>query len=125
MGKLIYSFFVSLDGYIADEKGNFAWAEPDKIVFSRTLTTVATTRTTIEREFDLAYVRDLKERSERDIALGGPTLAAEAIRAGLVTDRNHRLFTHGHDKEVSESRSGCIQQNEEFRVHRHRTERTR
>jgi dihydrofolate reductase len=29
MAKLIYSMLMSLDGYIADEDGNFDWAEPD------------------------------------------------------------------------------------------------
>jgi dihydrofolate reductase len=28
MGKLIYSAIMSLDGYVADEDGNFGWAEP-------------------------------------------------------------------------------------------------
>jgi dihydrofolate reductase len=32
MGKLIYSSIASLDGYIADEDGNFDWAEPDEDV---------------------------------------------------------------------------------------------
>lgn len=29
MGKLIYSMLMSLDGYTADETGNFDWAAPD------------------------------------------------------------------------------------------------
>src|SRR5215472_15624777 len=29
MARLIYSAIMSLDGYIADENGNFDWAEPD------------------------------------------------------------------------------------------------
>jgi dihydrofolate reductase len=29
MAKLIYSVIASLDGYTADEDGNFGWAEPD------------------------------------------------------------------------------------------------
>src|SRR6476660_7528594 len=29
MAKLIYSAITSLDGYIADENGNFDWAQPD------------------------------------------------------------------------------------------------
>jgi dihydrofolate reductase len=29
MAKLIYAAIMSLDGYIADENGNFDWAEPD------------------------------------------------------------------------------------------------
>ena len=32
MGKLIYSAIASLDGYVADEDGNFDWAEPDEEV---------------------------------------------------------------------------------------------
>jgi dihydrofolate reductase len=32
MGKLIYSAMTSLDGYVADEDGNFDWAEPDEEV---------------------------------------------------------------------------------------------
>jgi dihydrofolate reductase len=32
MAKLIYSAIMSLDGYIADEDGNFDWAEPDEEV---------------------------------------------------------------------------------------------
>jgi dihydrofolate reductase len=34
MAKLIYSALVSLDGYNADEDGNFDWAEPDEEVHS-------------------------------------------------------------------------------------------
>ena len=32
MAKLIYSAIASLDGYVEDEQGNFAWAEPDEEV---------------------------------------------------------------------------------------------
>jgi dihydrofolate reductase len=32
MAKLIYSALTSLDGYVADEDGNFDWAEPDEEV---------------------------------------------------------------------------------------------
>ena len=32
MAKLIYSVITSLDGYVADEDGNFDWAEPDEEV---------------------------------------------------------------------------------------------
>lgn len=32
MAKLIYSVLASLDGYIADESGNFDWAAPDEEV---------------------------------------------------------------------------------------------
>jgi len=140
MAKLIYSTITSLDGYVADEDGNFDWAEPDeevhtfvndlerpvgtylygrrmyevmvywetadtlpdqpaftqdfariwlsadKIVYSKTLETVSSARTRIEREFDPEAVRKLKESSERDMTVGGPDLAAQAIKAGLVDE---------------------------------------
>jgi dihydrofolate reductase len=144
MAKLIYSVIASLDGYVADEDGNFDWAKPDeqvhafvndlerpigtylygrrmyevmvgwetaptstdqpavmrdfarvwqaaeKIVYSKTLPTVSSTRTRIERVFDAAAVRQTKATAERDISVGGPELAAQAIRAGLV-DEYHLL----------------------------------
>src|ERR1700687_5945662 len=34
MARLIYSAITSLDGYVADENGNFDWAEPDEEVHS-------------------------------------------------------------------------------------------
>lgn len=34
MGRLIYSAIMSLDGYTADEDGNFDWAAPDEEVFA-------------------------------------------------------------------------------------------
>jgi dihydrofolate reductase len=32
MARLIYLAITSLDGYVADEEGNFEWAEPDEEV---------------------------------------------------------------------------------------------
>src|SRR5688500_5204837 len=32
MAKLIYSAIASLDGYVADQEGNFDWAQPDEQV---------------------------------------------------------------------------------------------
>lgn len=144
MAKLIYAALASVDGYIADEAGNFDWAVPDeevhsfindlerpigtylygrkmyetmagwetpdtipdrtpamldfariwqaadKIVYSRTLQTISTAKTRLEREFDPRMIRDLKAQSSRDLAIGGPSLAAHAIRAGLVDD--YHLF---------------------------------
>jgi dihydrofolate reductase len=145
MAKLIYSALTSLDGYVADETGNFDWAELDdevyafinsrerrigtylfgrkmyetmavweapeviphltpaaleyapiwqaaeKIVYSTTLQRVTTARTRLERRFEADVVRELKARATRDVAVGGPTLAAHAIRAGLV-DEYHLLI---------------------------------
>jgi dihydrofolate reductase len=62
------------------------WQAADKIVYSRTLETVSSAKTRIEREFDPEAVRELKATSERDLLIGGPELAAEAIRARLVDE---------------------------------------
>jgi dihydrofolate reductase len=140
MAKLMYSVIASLDGYMADEKGKFDWAEPDeevhafvndlerpvgtylygrrmyetmvfwerppdlagqppyvqefaeiwqaadKLVYSRTLQTVTSARTRIEREFDPDAVRQMKATAGRDLTVGGPDLAARAIEAGLVDE---------------------------------------
>jgi dihydrofolate reductase len=140
MGKLIYMAMTSLDGYVADENGNFDWAEPDeevhsfvndllrpigthlygrrmyevvvawesddiivgqppfiadfaaiwraadKIVYSRSLESVSSERTRIERDFDPDAIRQLKTTAERDISVGGPDLAAQALRDGLVDE---------------------------------------
>jgi dihydrofolate reductase len=146
MAKLIYSAITSLDGYVADEDGNFDWAAPDeevhgfvnelerpigtylygrriyetmvywetahtlpdqppvvedfaqiwqaadKIVYSRTLEVVPSARTRIERDFDPEAVAQLKASAGRDISVGGPDLAAQAIKAGLV-DEYHLFLT--------------------------------
>ena len=62
------------------------WLAADKVVYSRTLDAPATSRTRIEREFDPGTVRALVERSATDVAIGGPTLAAQAFAAGLVDE---------------------------------------
>ena len=138
MAKLIYSAIASLDGYVADEDGNFDWAVPDeevhafindldrpvgtylygrrmyetmagwetdptladqshlmrdfaqiwqaadKIVYSKTLEVVSTARTRIERDFNPEAIRQMKALAGRDLAVGGPELAALAFKAGLV-----------------------------------------
>ena len=62
------------------------WRSTDKVVYSRTLATVSSARTRLEREFEPAAVRQLKATATRDLAVGGPALAAEALRAGLVDE---------------------------------------
>jgi dihydrofolate reductase len=62
------------------------WQAADKIVYSRTLQTVSSAKTRIEREFDPEAVRELKATSGRDLLIGGPELAAEAIRVRLVDE---------------------------------------
>jgi dihydrofolate reductase len=62
------------------------WQAADKIVYSKTLETVSSARTRIERDFDPEAVRQMKAQAGRDITVGGPDLAAQAIRAGLVDE---------------------------------------
>lgn len=146
MAKLIYSPIASIDGYVADQNGNFDWAAPDsevhafindllrdagmhlygrrmyetmvywetaqfpdgeeplmqdfaeiwrsadKLVYSTTLATVSSARTRIERRFNPEAIRKVKRASAADIIVGGPQLAAQAIKAGLV-DEYHLFIT--------------------------------
>jgi dihydrofolate reductase len=146
VANLIYSTITSLDGYVADNDGNFDWAAPDeevhafvndlerkvdtylygrrmyevmrywetartladqppveqnyaqiwraadKVVYSNTLEAVSSARTRIERSFDPVAVSRMKTQAERDIGVGGPDLAAQALKAGLV-DECHLFVT--------------------------------
>jgi dihydrofolate reductase len=62
------------------------WRAAEKIIYSRTLEAVSSARTRIEREFDPEAIRALKRSSPSDITIGGPELAAVAIRGGLVDE---------------------------------------
>ena len=140
MANLIYTAICSLDGYVADERGDFGWSAPDdevhafvndlerpigtylygrrmyetmvfwetagladddpevirdfgslwraadKIVFSKTLTSVTTARTRTERDFDPGSIRRLKQSGDTDLSIGGAELAGQALAAGLVDE---------------------------------------
>jgi glutaconate CoA-transferase subunit A len=87
----------------ADARGNAQYLGPDwyfddlfamaaeKIVYSRTLQTVSSARTRLERDFDPDAIRRLKESSRSAIAIGGAELAGQAIADGLV-DECHLLL---------------------------------
>ena len=62
------------------------WQAADKVVYSTSLDTVATPRTRLERQFTPEAVQELKSTSGRNISIGGPTLAAHALKAGLVDE---------------------------------------
>jgi dihydrofolate reductase len=152
MGKLIYLMTTSLDGYAADENGNFNWAMPSeevhtfvndtlrnvgtvlmgrklyevmkvwdeiptegtsgpymdgpspamndyskiwqgakKIVYSKTMNEVAIANATIERSFNPEVIKKMVADSEKDIDIGGPHLAAQAIKANIV-DEYHQII---------------------------------
>jgi dihydrofolate reductase len=148
VARLLYSAIASLDGFVADERGNFDWAAPDeevhrfvndrerevgthlygrrmyevmkfwetadaqsdepevfldyariwkaadKIVYSASLDRVTTARTRLEKRFDADAVRRLKAQARADLSVGGPHLAAEALRAGLVDELQLYLVPH-------------------------------
>jgi len=68
--------------------GGFAeiWQAADKVVYSSTLEGASTRRTRIERDFEPAAVRRMKDSAESALSVSGPELAAHAFRAGLVDE---------------------------------------
>ena len=151
MGKLIYSIMTSLDGFVADQDGNFEWAMPSeevhafvngivrnvgtsllgrnmyeimkiwdsiptegtsgpmdgpseamndyakiwqtakKVIYSTSLSDVTIANATIERAFNPEAVKKLIAESDKDFDIGGPQIAAEAIKAGMV-DEYHQII---------------------------------
>jgi dihydrofolate reductase len=67
------------------------WQAADKVVYSRSLEAVTGPRTRLETDFDPAAAAALVASADRDVSIGGPTLAAEALRAGIVDEL--RLLT--------------------------------
>ena len=64
------------------------WQAADKVVYSKTLGAARSARTRIERDFDPESISGMKATASRDLTIGGPHLAAEALRAGLVDELN-------------------------------------
>jgi dihydrofolate reductase len=62
------------------------WRDADKVVYSKTLEVVSSSKTRIERDFDSDAIREMKARAVRDLSVGGPELAAQAIEARLVDE---------------------------------------
>jgi dihydrofolate reductase len=92
-GRRMYETMVGweTDPTLADQSPlmrDFAeiWQAADKIVYSKTLETVSSARTRIERDFGPEAVRQMKALAGRDLIVGGPELAAQAFRAGLVDE---------------------------------------
>ncbi len=70
---------------VAYEFGSI-WRSKDKVVFSTTLADVATARTRLARSFDVAEIAALKASTPLQVSIHGPTLAGQAIAAGLVDE---------------------------------------
>jgi len=90
-GRRMYEVMVGWETAPADQwpiTQDFAeiWQAADKVVYSKALETVSSARTRIEREFNPEAVRQMKATAGRDITVGGPDLAAQAITAGLVDE---------------------------------------
>lgn len=62
------------------------WQAADKIVYSRRLERVSTAKTTLEHDFNAEAIQQLKMDSDFDMSVGGSSLAADAIRCGLVDE---------------------------------------
>jgi dihydrofolate reductase len=67
------------------------WRAADKVVFSGSLASVSSERTTLERKFDVEAIRRMKAEEAQDLTVGGADLAAQAFTAGLV-DECHLFF---------------------------------
>jgi dihydrofolate reductase len=90
-GRRMYEVMAYWESPPADQRPvseDFAqiWQAADKIVYSRTLASPSSTRTRIEKDFDTEAVRRMKATTSRDISVGGPHVAAQAINAGLVDE---------------------------------------
>ncbi|MEV4118599.1 dihydrofolate reductase family protein [Micromonospora sp. NPDC049645] len=66
------------------------WQGTSKVVYSSTLPATSTADTRLERRFDLAAVKGMKDTADGDLSVGGANLAAQAFEAGLV-DECHLL----------------------------------
>jgi dihydrofolate reductase len=62
------------------------WRRASKVVYSRSLTTLSTSNSTLRRDFDVDAVRRLKSGATSDLTIGGSTLAAMALEAGVVDE---------------------------------------
>jgi dihydrofolate reductase len=78
--------------HVAEVEYAEIWRALDKVVYSRTLDAVSTSRTRLERDFDPVAVRHMKETAEGDLSVSGPGLAQHAFRAGLVDEVHLFVF---------------------------------
>jgi dihydrofolate reductase len=92
-GRIMYEMMIGWENDPAvagqsPKSAEFAqiWQAAEKVVFSRTLESVSTKRTRIERDFDPALVGEIKAEADRDLNVSGADLAASAWHAGLIDE---------------------------------------
>lgn len=62
------------------------WRSAEKIIYSKTLKKVSTQNTRLERVFNPQDIVKLKAERSKDLSVGGPTLAAQALQMNLVDE---------------------------------------
>jgi dihydrofolate reductase len=96
-GRKMYETMIEWDTMNLENTSNVirdrvqAWKAADKIVYSKTCKEVSSTQTVLKTNFEPEAIKRLKQNSTSDLNIGGPHIAAEAIKAGLV-DEYHQLI---------------------------------
>jgi len=67
------------------------WRAASKIVYSTSLSKVTIANTTLERTFDPEAIKKMLAESDKDFGIGGPHLAAAAIKANII-DEYHQII---------------------------------
>jgi dihydrofolate reductase len=67
------------------------WHAANKIVYSTTLSEVKIANATIEKSFDPIAIQKAVAESDKDFDIGGPHLAAAAIKANII-DEYHQII---------------------------------
>ncbi len=67
------------------------WQSTKKIVYSTTLSGVSIANATVEQSFDPTAIQKAVAASDKDFDIGGPHLAAQAIKANIV-DEYHQII---------------------------------
>ncbi|WP_062209297.1 dihydrofolate reductase family protein [Demequina oxidasica] len=90
-GRAMYETMVYWETNPADDEESLigrefadVWRAQRKIVYSATLESVTSEHTALERVFYPEAVREMVRAEPRNVSIGGPTIAATALRAGIV-----------------------------------------
>lgn len=80
----------------APEHHEFAaiWTKTHKVIVSTTMDPLPEPRTELWNHLDLDRLATLVRENPTDVSIGGPTLAAHALRAGLVDEITAYVMPH-------------------------------